>query len=248
MCIFRQLAAHANHESGQGFKSSLELNPFLQDDARLRLQQFAANAVTSGYLSLAGETSLPGRQTLKQAFTIDNIIGTDSKHPCARHQTALPMSPLPGFASQFGSHHCLSVPHNFMMSYRGIRPADPELLSTLTSAYGHMNGNYSPVEYYNSIKCLQQSSPPSLPFPIKPTALSALPVSHSQGPALKIPRSSDVRDADKMVPETAKTKPLIGHSVDALLRPSKEQEALSIRPSESDTVLDNVIEQVKVGR
>lgn len=156
------------------------------------------------------------------------------------------MSSLPGFASQFGSNHGLSVPHNFMMSYRAIRPSDSELLSNFTSAYGHVNGSFCPLEYYNSIKSLQQSSPPSLPFPVKPTALSALSIPHGQGPTtLKIPRSH-TSDREKMTSDKVKTKPVIGHSVDALLKSTNKHEATSLRTCESEKVLDSMIGTVTV--
>jgi len=244
---FRQMALLASQEAGSNFKNSLELSPYLHDDARLRLQQFAANAVTSSYLPLNGDTSPPCRQTFKQPFSIDSIIGADAKAQCVGQQQPFPLSQLPGFASQFGSSHCLSVPHNLMMSYRALRPSDPELLSNLTSAYGHRNGHLFPLEYYNSLKSLQQSVSPALAMPIKPTALSALSMLHGQEHTpLKIPQTH-IHDVDKMTSEKTKVRPTLGHSVDALLRPAKEHETLNIRPCSSEgKSLESVLESVKV--
>lgn len=127
--------------------------------------------------------------------------------------------------------------HNLMMSYRALRPSDPELLSNIASNYGHMNGNMFPLEYYNTIKSLQQSSA-ALPLPIKPTALSAISfINNQEQTTLRIPRSN-TPDIDKVTSDKLKDKPVLGHSVDALLRPSKV--------CSSEKVLDRSLESVNV--
>lgn len=252
MFLCRQLSLLANQET-TNFKTSLDVSPYsLHDDARVRLQQLATSAVTSGYLPFTGGTSPPCSQPFKQPFSIDSIIGTENKSNCVSHQQALPVSPLPAFASQFGATHGLNIPHNLMMSYRTLRPTESELISNLASTYGQMNGNVLPLEYYSSLKALPQTFP-SLPLPLKPTALSAISLFNGQETTpLKIPRSH-ISDVDKMTSEKmtsnkATTKPSLGHSVDVLLRPTKDNISQNRNGFTTEKILNNTVDSVKGAR
>ncbi|KAL4228035.1 Forkhead box protein B1 [Mactra antiquata] len=187
-------------------KQGYEMTSFMQDEARMRLQQFAANATNAGYFNNLSQST---RQTYKQPFTIENIIAPETK-PSSTSSTSFPVSPLPGFASQFAVTQNISA--NFMLPFHGLRPTESELLSSLANTYGQMNGRVSALEYYNSLK--SSFHHPTLPLPIKPTALSAAALSS------KSPENFD------------KPKPLIVHSVDSLLKPSKDEHSppLNKRP------------------
>lgn len=180
-------------------KHGFEMTSYLQDDARLRLQQFAASAASSNYLNSLHQN---GRSSYKQPFTIENIIGPENK-PESTPNTSLPVTPLPGFASQFGQAH--NIPTSFMLPYHGFR-SESNLISSLACTYGQINGRMSALEYYNNLKSSLQHPPAALSLPLKPTALSAISLTgHSE-------------TLDKPAP-----KPAILHSVDSLLKPSKDQ-------------------------
>lgn len=178
-------------------KHGFDMTSYLQDDARLRLQQFAANAASSGYLNSIQQN---GRSAYKQPFTIENIIATD--HKSSSTNTSIPAASLPGFASQFGQ--APNIPSNFMLPYHGIRPSESDLISSLACTYGQINGRMSAIEYYNSLKCSLQHTPTGLPLPVKPTALSVLSNRHET--------------FDNTIP-----KPVLIHSVDSLLKSSKDE-------------------------
>lgn len=183
-------------------KHGFDMAAYLQDDARLRLQQFAASAANSNYLNSL-QTNV--RTSFKQPFTIESIIGQDNKSSTSTN-TSLPvsqMAPLPGFASQFGITN--NLPTNMMFPYNGLRHSEAELLNSIASTYGHINGRLSALEYYNSLKTSLHSPPIVLPLPIKPTA----------HPATSLSSHSDTM----MKPAS---KPTLIHSVDSLLKPSRQ--------------------------
>lgn len=193
---FRQLQQLGLLPPDANMKQGFEMTSYMQDEARLRLQQFAANASNVSYFN---NLSQPGRQAYKQPFTIENIIAPENKSS-STSGASFPVSPLPAFASQFAVPQNISA--NFMLPFHGLRPTESELLSSLACTYGQMNGRVSALEYYNSIKSSLHH--PTLPLPIKPTALSAIALGNKT-------ESSE------------KPKPHIVHSVDSLLKPSKEQ-------------------------
>ncbi|WAR00389.1 FOXB1-like protein [Mya arenaria] len=221
----RSLGMLAAQEDVNSLKGGLELGPYLHDNDRVRLQQLAASAATSGYLPFGHSPPQPVRPPYKQAFTIDNIIGSHDK-ACLPSDTdgllspptRLPVSPLPGFASQFGPHN---IPHSLMLSYRALRPNDAELISSLASTYGQVTGHnvMSAIDYFNSIRSLQQSQA-SLPLPVKPTALTTMNFINGQDVLARSQQS--YLENHSVSADRVKPKPALGHSVDSLLKPTKD--------------------------
>ncbi|XP_060564412.1 forkhead box protein B1-like [Ruditapes philippinarum] len=195
----RQLQAMGLLPPDSNMKHGLEMTSYLHDDARVRLQQFAVSAASSTYLNSLHSN---GRSAYKPPFTIENIIAPETKAGSSLNPS-LPVTPLPGFASQFGPTH--NIPPNFMLPYHGIRN-ESDLITSLACTYGQFNGRMTALEYYNTLKSTLQHPPTAISLPLKPTALSAISLARSQD------------TLDKPV-----TKPAIMHSVDSLLKPSKEQ-------------------------
>lgn len=184
------------HDSNN-LKHSLDKASYLQDDARLRLQQFTENAASSVYVPvICNQTH--GRNPYKPPFTIENIMSPEFKN------SSLATRPLPNFISQFGPIKNIPT-SSFILPYRALRPSESDILSSITYAYGQMNTFIFPIDYYNSPRASMNKSLPALPMPVKPTAVTT---------ACKV--------ANHDLTDTITSKPALIHSVDSLLKPSKE--------------------------
>ncbi|KAH3833906.1 forkhead box protein B1-like [Dreissena polymorpha] len=201
-------------QEANNIKNNLDLAPYLQDESRLRLQQFAANAVTSGYLPYQRDSGQPTiRHQHKHSFSIDNIIGTPSKPSVDILPSPFQMTSIPRFVSQFAPTH--GLPHRLMMSYHALHPTDNNLICSLASTFGSLNGQVSPLDYYSSIASLQEPAHPVLL--VKPTALSAINLfSKHFGLGKEFHHSPPSETA------TVNPRPALVHGVDSLLKPAKE--------------------------
>ena len=226
----------------QALKGGFDLAPYVHESERLRLQHLAA---TSGYMPFPRAAPPTVRQTYKQAFTIDNIIGSHDKHPSSAGncRSILPptsscftMNPLPAFASQFGSPNNINS-HSLMMSYRALQHSDPDFISSIASTYGHMTGHsaMSAIEYYNTLKSLHYS-------PMLSTRSGDHSLATSASEAGQLCRSLPVSPEGKepgQVQTVAKSKPLLMYSVEAILKHTKESS--SSRSIDMDVDMDGPV-------
>ena len=199
--------------SPDSMKQSFEAPNYLQEQARMRLQQIAAS---SRYLPLA---HLPGhgRTPLKQPFTIENIIAPEYKNNALLPGHPL-SAPLPAFASQFAPGINATLASN-LFPYASLRQSESEIISSLASHYGHMNGrSIVNVPEYNLLK--SGHTQPAVPVPVKPSAFSA--ISLAQSP-------------ERLEPVTAKSSAIL--SVDSLIQlPSADRYS---RPMLMDSKVDD---------
>lgn len=204
--------------SPDNVKQSFEGPNYLQEQARMRLQQIAAS---SRFLPL-GHLIGHGRTPLKQPFTIENIIAPEYKNNALVPAHPLP-APLPGFASQFASGISASLASN-LFPYANLRQSESELISSLASHYGHMNGHVN-VPDYSILK--SGHTQPAIPVPLKPSAFSAVSLAQVH---------------ERLEPLSAKTSPIL--SVDSLIQPSsvdRFSRSSSIESKHEDSQIVDVI-------
>ncbi|XP_041361159.1 forkhead box protein B1-like [Gigantopelta aegis] len=156
-------------------KSGLEAAAFLQEQARLRLQQLAPGSRFQPYPLPAAHT--PAH---KQSFRIENLISPDYKSSSLIPQPYLP-SPLPAFASQFPGS---LMPSSLVSPYTGTEmPASlsasfSSLSASIASRYGSMAS-----EYHNLLKsACSEHIGSAIGVPIKPSPINALTLMGSRPP------------------------------------------------------------------
>ncbi|KAK3607900.1 hypothetical protein CHS0354_036726 [Potamilus streckersoni] len=181
--------------SDETMKIGMASSAFIQEQARMRLQQLATGSKFQSFRSLTGHGNNIG---FKQPFTIENIIAPDFKSTGSLSQTIIP-TPLPAFASQFAGHvSATNTGTSLVFPYSSLRDANNEILNSLSSPYGHLNGHLSAHISADIRDILRIShvahNGPSVPIPIKAPAFSAL----------SFARSSDLMDSI-----STKTTPLI---------------------------------------
>ena len=202
-------------QGSDNVKQSFDPPDYLQEQARMRLQQIAASSRFLPLGHLAGHARTP----LKQPFTIENIIAPEYKNNAVVPAHAL-SAPLPAFASQFASGISASLASN-LFPYASLRQTESEIISSLASRYGHMNGHMNMAEY-NLLK--SGHAQPAMPVPVKPSAFSAINLTQVH---------------DRLEPVSAKTSPIL--SVDSLIQtPSAERfsrsHSLDSKPEDSQIV------------
>ena len=180
------------HSLPEDVKRTFDAPNYLQEQARMRLQQIAAS---SRFLPLG--LSAHSRTPLKQPFTIENIIAPEYKNNAV--VPAIPLSsPLPAFASQFASGISASLASN-LFPYASLRQSESEIISSLTSRYGHLNGHMNMAEY-NMLK--SGHTPPAMPVPVKASPFSAISLTQGED-RLHVhplsPKTSPILSVDSMI-------------------------------------------------
>ncbi|XP_029653697.1 forkhead box protein B1 [Octopus bimaculoides] len=180
------------HKSGgslmsETLKQGLESASYLQEQTRLRLQQYATPISHFQPYSGSGNCT----HSYKQPFTIENIIAPEFKSTVVP-QPLIP-TPLPAFASQFAAGMSMS---GFVAPYSTSDLAS-SLSSSLTSSAlssiaptfaAHLNGDFHPHQHathathpHQVLKPSnhQHQTSPAVPVPIKPSPLPPLTLGHS---------------------------------------------------------------------